>query len=327
MSSAAQGLTRRKRRALILGATLAASVYVGASIALDTRRIAASISALGWLGCGAVLALSLLNYGLRFERWRIIIGQLGHRIPAVRHLLYYLSGFAFTVSPAKAGEAVRSLYLRDHGVSYANSVAALFAERALDVLAVVILGALIVASRRSYLSLVLAVPLALAGFRVLVSQRSLPQRLGRWAGASRHPLWKRLLSAAISLLASGRALLKPRLLWLGTAIGVISWGGEGLGLYLLCRSLHLPIAPITAIGIYGLAALAGGVAFFLPAGIGSMEAVMTALLTAQGASVGAALTATVLCRVATLWFAVIIGIIAAGCVELQPGFARLPQAP
>lgn len=327
MSSAAHGLTRSKRRALILGATLAAAIYVGASVGLDRGRIAASVSHLGWLGCGAVLALSLLNYGLRFERWRMIIRQLGHRVPAGRHLLYYLSGFAFTVSPAKAGEAVRSLYLRDHGVSYSDSVAALFAERALDVLAMVVLATLIIASRPSYLPLVLAVPLAMAALLLLISRKSLPRRVRRWAEALRRPILQKLARAAVNLLESARALLRPRLLLSGAALGIVSWGAEGLGLYLLCRSVHLQVAPITAIGIYGLAVLAGGVAFFLPAGIGGMEAVMTALLTAQGASVGAALTITLLCRVATLWFAVVIGIIAAGRLELQPGLARLPLLP
>jgi glycosyltransferase 2 family protein len=302
-------------------------VYVGACLALDSRQIAASISRLGWLGCSAVLALSLLNYGLRFERWRMILAQLGHRVPVGRHLLYYLSGFAFTVSPAKAGEAVRSLYLRDHGVSYPESVAALFAERSLDVLAMVVLATLIVVSRLSYLPVVIAVSLAMAGCLLLITRKSLPQWLGRWAETFQRPIARRLARAALGLLDSARALLRPRLLLLGAAIGIISWGGEGLGLYLLCRSLHLQVAPITAIGIYGLAVLAGGVAFFLPAGIGSMEAAMTALLTAQGASVEAALAITLLCRVATLWFAVVIGIVAAACVELQPGFERLPLAP
>jgi glycosyltransferase 2 family protein len=327
MSSAAHGLTRSKRRALILGATLAAAVYVGASLGLDNRRIAASVGHLGWLGCGAVLALSLVNYGLRFERWRMILKQLGHRLPAGRHLLYYLSGFAFTVSPAKAGEAVRSLYLRDHGVGYSDSVAALFAERGLDVLAMVVLATLIIASRPAYLPLVVAVPLAMAALLLLISRESLPRRVGGWAQALRRPILKKLARAAANLLESARALLRPRLLLSGAAIGVVSWGAEGLGLYLLCRSVHLPVAPMTAIGIYGLAVLAGGVAFFLPAGIGGMEAVMTALLTAQGASVGEALTITLLCRVATLWFAVVIGIIAAGRLELQPNLARLPLAP
>ena len=57
--------------------------------------------------------------------------------------LYYLSGFAFTVSPAKAGEAVRSLYLRSYGVTYSQSIAALFVERLQDLLAMVLLASLI----------------------------------------------------------------------------------------------------------------------------------------------------------------------------------------
>ena len=101
--------TRSKRRALITIAALATLFYLGVAFALDSARILAAINQLAWLGCGLVLALSDANYAVRFERWRTFLTRLGHRLPFGRHLLYYLSGFAFTVSPAKAGEAVRSL--------------------------------------------------------------------------------------------------------------------------------------------------------------------------------------------------------------------------
>ena len=71
----------------------------------------------------------------------------------------------------------------------------------------------------------------------------------------------------------------------------------------------------TGIGIYAIAVLAG-VLSFLPGGLGSTEAVMGVLLVAFGADGSAAVAITLLCRVATLWFAVALGGVAVGVLSI-----------
>jgi uncharacterized protein (TIRG00374 family) len=319
--------TRSKRRALIAIAALATLIYLGGALAVDSARILAAVDQLAWLGCGLVLALSGANYAVRFERWRSFLTRLGHRLPVGRHLLYYLSGFAFTVSPAKVGEAVRSLYLRGYGVTYSQSIAALFVERLQDLLAMVLLASLIVSDRPGYRPLVVGALLLVLALVWAATIEALPDMLERVSGHFRRARIVRLLSAITNLLRSSRALLQPRLLILGTVAGMVSWGAEGLGYYLICRALHVDVPLLSAIGIYALAVLAGSAAFFLPAGLGGMELVMTTLLVAQGAPMRVALVATLLCRMATLWFAVLIGMAAAVTVEMGPKDAGLEPAP
>jgi uncharacterized protein (TIRG00374 family) len=61
-----------------------------------------------------------------------------------------------------------------------------------------------------------------------------------------------------------------------------------------------------AVFVYALAMLAGAVSF-MPGGLGGAEAVMVGLLVWKGMSNADAVAATVLIRLATLWFAVAIG--------------------
>jgi uncharacterized protein (TIRG00374 family) len=96
---------------------------------------------------------------------------------------------------------------------------------------------------------------------------------------------------------------------------------------LICQALHSHLPVLSALGIYALAVLAGSAAFFLPAGLGGMELVMTTLLVAQGAPLRVAVVATLLCRIATLWFAVLIGMAAALTVEMGAQRALLEPAP
>jgi uncharacterized membrane protein YbhN (UPF0104 family) len=260
--------------------------------------------------------LSAVNYVVRFYRWQHFLKRLGHVLPLRRHFLYYLSGFAFTVSPAKAGEAVRSLYLRNHGVSYAESIAAFFVERLLDMFSIVFLASLIAFDHPSYRPLVGLTLLLLVGILFGVSQAWVPSLLERLA-APRGPRLARLLQGVAALLRSSAKLLRPGPLALGLVAGLIAWGAEGVGLYMVGQGLHIEGSTTAFMGIYSVAVLAGSVAFFLPAGIGGMEFVMTALLKERGATLGTALIATLLCRLATLWFAVILGAAAATSIELS----------
>jgi uncharacterized protein (TIRG00374 family) len=290
-------------------------VYMAVALTADAARLQAALTHLAWTGIAMVLALSSVNYLLRFLRWQLYVEKLGHRVPPVRHLLYYFSGFAFTISPGKAGEAVRCVYLRDHGVTYSESLGALFVERLLDLVAMTLLAGCIVISNDTYRPLLLGITIATLMLLVLVGH---PAMLARLSGLAERLHGKRLgrwLMALVSMLHSCQQLLRLQWLSWGTLLGLIAWGAEGIGFYLICRGLDLPLNLFEATGVYALSTLIGSAAIFIPAGIGSIELAMSTLLIAYGSSVQAALIATVLCRLATLWYAVLLGVVSAALIE------------
>ncbi len=320
-----------RRKTLIATALLLVLAYVAIAVITDASRLADALRQLGVLGCAGVLALSSLNYLLRFQRWKTFLAALGRQLPLGRHLLYYLGGFAFTISPAKAGEAVRSLYLREHGVTYAESIAAFFVERLLDLFVMVMLASLIVLDHPAYRPLVAASFLAVVLVIVRVCQPSfagLIERIGaRRIGAPFEGRIGTLCAAFVRLLRSSQRLLHPRPLISGIVLGLMAWSAESLGFGVICQGLHISGAVWSFCGIYAIAVLAGTITFFLPAGIGGTEIVMTTLLVERGADLRVAIIATLLCRLATLWFAVLIGIGAASAVELSDQKLRVPVAP
>jgi len=291
----------------------------------NASRVGSALWHLGWLGCVSVLGLSLANYGLRFLRWSLYIADLGHRLPTRQLFVWYLAGFAFTVSPARAGEAVRSFYLREHGVPLSESVATLFVERLLDLLTVIVLASLIILVSASYSWLLITTAGMAAAVLIIAGRPVLPDWLSRWAASMKGPRKAKWLSSAAKLLRSSQVLLRPKLLLVGMFLGLAAWGAEGVGFNVLCSGLQLHLQPLHAIGIYAVATLAGVAAVFLPAGIGGMEAVMTTLLVGSGASLADAVIATLLCRIATLWFAVIIGLLATGWLTAFKSMPELAQ--
>jgi glycosyltransferase 2 family protein len=251
---------------------------------------------------------SLVNYVLRIIRWRSYLARLGHPLGFRFAALTFVAGFAYTLSPGKVGEMVRARYYVPLRVPLSKTAAAFFAERLLDLIAMVVLAALLFAGSVAYRGAILGAAVLVGTALVLFAV--LPWERIAAALESARPvpqLLRKALVGITSALASTRPLLRPAPLLLGFVIALIAWGLEGVGLNVLSGMLpgsHLDVT--SAVGIYAVAVLVGGLSF-LPGGLGSTEAIMTTLLVTRGFAVGDSVFLTLACRLVTLWLAVILG--------------------
>lgn len=292
-------------RAVLWSVALAALGYLGLSLWAGWRDVVAAVVQVGPLVLCELLLLSLSNYLLRFLRWARYLDLLDAPVDWRINLAVYFSGFALTTSPGKLGEILRSVLLKPHGVPATASVAAFFAERASDLLAILVLAAIglwAYAPARPVVGLALA---AVAAALLLVQWTALISGIDRWALA-RPQKWARLVVRLCEIVLHFRRCFSLPAMTMGLALGVIAWFAEGFGFWWLLDALGNPLPLTTAVFIYAFAMLVGGLSF-LPGGLGSSEAVMIGLLVLHGFPEAAAVTATLICRLATLWFAVALG--------------------
>lgn len=308
-------------KSIVLSITLGIALYIlvlAFSGYQETVQAANLLSPGDW---GIVLALSLLHFLLRFLRWQWFLGRLGHRVPWRRSAACYMAGFALTATPGKLGETIRSLYLKPYGVDYGHSLAAFFAERYTDLLAVASLSILVLARFQSQ-----AWPVIAAGLLVLLALLlvRLPQIPGYLDGLQRRlqrPAVQTGLGHLASALRASSSLLGLGTLLSSYLVAVLAWSAQALILYVVLVAMGQAIGAEAAVGIFALGLLAG-VLSFIPGGLGSTEAVIILLLLGIGVPVVDATAATLLCRVATLWFAVAIGSVALFGVEVSRRGAR-----
>lgn len=292
-------------RAALWSVAVAAVGYLGLSLWAGWRDVVAAVAQVGpWVLLG-LLALSLVNYLLRFARWARYLALLDAPVPWRVNLAVYFAGFALTTSPGKLGETLRSLLLKPHGVPPAASLSAFFAERASDLLAILVLAAV---GLWSYAPArpVVGLALAFVAVALLLAQRTaLIAAVDRWALA-REAKWAKLLSQLCEIVLHFRRCFSLPAMGMGLGLGVVAWLAEGVGFWWLLAALGHPLDLSTAVFVYAFAMLVGGLSF-LPGGLGGSEAVMIALLSLHGLPEAAAVTATLICRLATLWFAVALG--------------------
>ncbi len=294
-------------RAVFWSVALAALGYLALSLLAGWRDVVEAVVLLGPVVLIGLLALSLFNYLLRFLRWACYLALLDSPVPWRINLAVYFSGFALTTSPGKLGEMLRSVLLKPYGVPASASIAAFFAERVSDLLAILVLaaiGLLAYAPARPVVGLALA---GVFGALLLVQWTGLITAIDRWA-TGKSQKWAKFVVKLCEIILHFRRCFSLSAMSMGLAIGVVAWFSEGFGFWWLLGALGHPLPLTTAVFIYAFAMLVGGLSF-LPGGLGSSEAVMIGLLVLNGFPDVAAVTATLICRLATLWFAVGLGAI------------------
>ena len=120
-----QQLLLKNKRNLSISLIFICALYIGLVLFANPEKVFSAFSKMGILSWLLVLSCSLSSYILRFMRWHYYLRYLKHHIPLAQHFLYYMAGFALTITPAKVGETIRSTYLAQHAVPYTHSLAML----------------------------------------------------------------------------------------------------------------------------------------------------------------------------------------------------------
>jgi uncharacterized protein (TIRG00374 family) len=303
-------------RRLLLGVLLGVLLY-GAAVAYSGyQRVHLALDSFHWSAFAAAICLASLNYCLRFWKWQYYLRRLGVTgVPAGESALVFLSGFVLTITPGKLGEVFKSAVLaRTHGVPAERTAPIIVAERLTDVIAIVIW--VVVGSTGfhggSYWAAAgtLAVALGLLCILWEPPVRLLIRRIeqGRWARFA-----PKLASAHASL----RVVASPSALAWPVLLSLIGWGLEGVGLHALLAGFgHAPALSFSMF-FYATATLAGALVP-VPGGLGVTEAIIhQQLVSIAGAPEPVAAASMILIRLATLWWAVLVGFCALGWLRMR----------
>ncbi len=275
----------------------------------DVRHLGDRLSGFAWSAFFAALALALGNYVLRFLRWQLYLARQDVHVPVGSSALVFGAGLSLSITPGKLGELVKSYLLREmHDVPATRTAPIVVAERVTDLIALLVLAVAGVAAYGlaptlvAAASAIVATGLVLLAWtrptRALIDFVTSPERLRRL----RDPLHETLGHLA--------ALCRPGTLVVATAIAIPAWGCECVGFALICNAFpgaHVELG--LAAAIYAGTTIAGALSF-LPGGLGVTEGAMTLALVDGAAHLdrATAVDATLLTRLATLWFAVALGI-------------------
>jgi uncharacterized protein (TIRG00374 family) len=289
-------------------------VVIVMGLVSDAREVGRDLSGFNWGLLPAILGLTVLNYALRWLKWEYYLRRLalGAGVGRLDSALIFCSGLVMSVTPGKLGEVFKSYLLRRvNATAVSRSAPIVLAERLTDGLAMLLLMALGLTlyppARFVFVVLVLG---TIAGILVLQYRKL---SLALIDVVARLPLGAKIAPRLLTVYESTRQLLDWRVLLVSTLISFVSWGFECVAFYYVLVGLGVEGTPLLLLEttfIFAASTLFGLVSL-LPGGLGVSEVSSVGMLVAiSGLGAATATTATILIRFCTLWFGVLVGVVA-----------------
>jgi uncharacterized protein (TIRG00374 family) len=299
------------RQAIYYGLGSAAIFLIGivvVSAVVDVKKVWLSVKTVpGWIVL-AVLGLTLANYVIRAARFQFFSRCLSLVAPFSQMLVYYISGFAMSMSPGKVGEITRVWFLKRHyGFSYHKGLVLQIADRASDVYANLFLCLLGLIEFEAYSRIIFLLLAIFAALTALLMWSELIVRLVRGIYGV-FKIKPRLFVRVNQMIKNISFMFNPKVLVWSLMFGITGWLLECYGLYLILASMGYPISLFAAMFTFAFANLAGGLTL-LPGGLGGVELAMFGLLVLNKVPADAATAATIIIRTCTLWFGVSLGLL------------------
>lgn len=291
---------------LWIGILLGVFVFSVFSIFADFRALQRSFTLFEWSYLPLILCLTLSGYLLRFWKWDLLLQTIGIRISFKKNLMIFLSGMSMAVTPGKSGELIKSFILKSsERVDIARTAPVVFTERLTDLLAMILLASWGVTHFSNVVWILVFSFLLLVVGVLLMKNRRLAQ--GTLLKLKKYKVIRRISVRLEVLYDSSNELLRFRTLLYTTLISTASWFLECLSFYFVLQGFDLDLSVLDAIFVFSFSSIAGALSM-LPGGLGVTEASMTGLMIGLGIDKSKAIAATMMGRITTLWFGVIIGI-------------------
>jgi glycosyltransferase 2 family protein len=299
-------------RKLLPGLVLGFIVFVALALLGDLRQVRDSLLQFRWEYFFIALGFTLINYTLRFFKWHFYINQVGARnLSLWQSLRMFIAGFPLAVTPGKVGEVFKGVWLnRTSSIPVGRGVSVVLAERISDGMAVMLLSMLgIMAFPQFWPAFILILVFLLL---IIIISQIRPLAVFFLDLGEKMPFVNRFALQLREFYEGSYSLFRPGAAVFAILLGCISWLCEGIGLYFILVGLGPPPGfKLLGTAVFVLAfSIAIGAASAMPGGLGATEGTIAVLLPlALNIQPAVAASATLLIRMATLWFGVGLGLL------------------
>ena len=272
----------------------------------NINKIESIFSNFQWAILPILLGLSILNYFIRFLKWHYYLQFVTDKVKFLESFLIFHSALALSFSPGKIGDLIKSYFLKDtRDIEVSKTASIVLTERITDFTSLLLIAIFGSFAFGYGVNIILIISLFFLLLIILLSIPKIGEPLIHKFGRIR--FIEKMLEPFLTAYRTSNELLSPLKLLNMTLLSFIAWGIECLGFYIILINLNVEVSFFNVSFIYVFSIIVGAVTM-LPAGIGFTEGSLTFLLIQSSVTKDVAVAATILVRLITLWFSVIIGV-------------------
>lgn len=310
------------KRNLYITIAVTAALYLAWCFWAGWNDVLTALSKFHWWIFPICLGLAFSNYCIRFLKWHYYLHILSIPLSTKLSFQVFLSGLVMSATPGKFGEVFKSYLVKEiQGTLLSRSAPIILAERLTDFIAFLIL-ALFGVRLLPFGHIVFPVSIGIViGFLLIVSWKSaiewIIDRIHAFPMIGSHTEKIRMMYESMYQLISPAPFV-----W-AIVISLISWFLECLAFALVLWGFGVPLPLLSATFIYAFGTIMGAL-LMTPGGIGPTEGTIGSfLILLYKVPPEIATSATLIIRICTLWFAVVVGLVTLTCCA--HGFSAKPD--
>lgn len=283
-------------------------VYIGFVLYSDVTKISEHFLKINITFLFIVLPIEICAFFLRSIRQKVLLDDIGVKIPLSTNFKIFVAGLSMTITPGGSGEIIKSHFLKKHyNFSTSKTLPLVFVERFHDFLAVTTIiflsllfsyiwqSFLLVGVSSVFLIIIYSILRKKILFEKFLSKIKKIKFLSKYIPSLE-------FSNSLVLLTSWKTTIK---VW---PISVISWLIEVISFYYVFKAFEINLNFIEVGQVVFTSILVGALSL-LPGGLGLTEGSLIALLVERGYELSIVTAAVLMLRIVTIWFATALGFI------------------
>ena len=272
-------------------------------IYVDFEKLSLSISYFRWQYFPLLMALTTIEYFIRYIKWDIFLKIANVHLNHKENLFVFFSGLSMIVTPGKLGEVWKSWLIRDiSGDELSKTLPVVIMDRLTDVISLIFLSFMGIFYYRDGISLLIILSVSCIGFYIATRSKTI-------SGKMKSFLEKRFSKYTNDMQLMHETMnktMEPKIFLSLSLLNALAWFFECMGLYYVIigfgQSMNISLSTF----IFSFSSLAGGVSM-IPGGIGVTEAGISGLLMLNGISPALSVGIALILRLGSFWYGAILG--------------------
>lgn len=267
-----------------------------------------------------ILITIFCSWLILFARWNLLLKNHSIKLPIRSNFLIYLGGFSLAISPMKSGELIKSELLKNKfNIKRTITVPIIVAERFYDVIGTIFVAVIgIIFLGTTFLPIIIFV----IGLMILIFFIIYTRTVFNYAIIifSKINVSRRFITPLENSHEILRKSSSAKLVLISTVLTICYRLAEAVGIYFVLLGFNINIIEyLTLASTYSTSVILGSVSMS-PGGIGITEGSFGGILSLLGIELSTALALSIIVRIFTLWYAVIVGFIS---LKLSNAFKKM----
>ena len=267
-----------------------------------------------------ILAIVSSSWVPLILKWHLLLKKNNIKIPVKTSILIWFSGSALTITPGQLGELIKSQLMKNiFNIPRSKTAPIIFAQKFYDLIGAIvvsIIGIIVLNIDQNFIFL--AIFLLFLLFFLIYYRPLFEFILKRIVKLKYFSKFSDNLDESYKILKNSTS---PKISLISISLSISYWIIISFSVYLILLAFNIEsLSFLKSIAIYPTSVLIGVISF-IPGGIGVTEGSLAGLLTLQGIDVSLALVLSVVIRIFTMWFTVLIGFIGLKLI----GFSKIQE--